>query len=124
MSDVQVSGPIFDGRADIALRHACEDSQRTIATIGASMVRTQMNSVFRTQTPYARTLVESVPDSPGWKIWHQDLIYGPWLEGVGSRNRTTRFKGYFSFRITAGRLKARAAALCDRVLVSYQGRWM
>ena len=26
------------------------------------------------------------------------VIYGPWLEGVGSRNATTRFKGYASFR--------------------------
>ncbi len=122
--DVTVSGPLFDGRADIALNHACEASARTIATIGASMVRTQMNTVFRTQTPYARTLVEAVPEAPGWKIWHQNLIYGPWLEGVGSRNRTTRFKGYFSFRITAGRLQARANALCERVIVSYQARWM
>jgi hypothetical protein len=26
------------------------------------------------------------------------VIYGPWLEGVSSRNTTTRFKGYASFR--------------------------
>lgn len=25
-------------------------------------------------------------------------VYGPWLEGVGSRNHTTRFKGYHAFR--------------------------
>lgn len=29
------------------------------------------------------------------------VVYGPWLEGVGRRNRTTRFKGYHSFRRTS-----------------------
>ena len=28
-------------------------------------------------------------------------LYGPWLEGVGRRNLTTRFKGYASFRKTS-----------------------
>ncbi len=28
------------------------------------------------------------------------VIYGPWLEGTGGRNRSTRFKGYASFRKT------------------------
>lgn len=27
-----------------------------------------------------------------------NVVYGPWLEGTGSRNQTTRFKGYHSFR--------------------------
>lgn len=26
------------------------------------------------------------------------VVYGPWLEGISSRNATTRFKGYASFR--------------------------
>ena len=28
------------------------------------------------------------------------VVYGPWLEGTSSRNSTTRFKGYRSFRRT------------------------
>ena len=28
------------------------------------------------------------------------VVYGPWLEGVGSRNASTRFKGYAAFRRT------------------------
>ena len=36
------------------------------------------------------------------------VVYGPWLEGEGSRNKTTRFKGYRSFRNTATWLNERA----------------
>ena len=30
-----------------------------------------------------------------------NVVYGPWLEGISSRNQSTRFKGYASFRRTA-----------------------
>jgi hypothetical protein len=33
-------------------------------------------------------------------------VYGPWLEGVGSRNfPVTRFRGYHAFRVAAQELK-------------------
>lgn len=121
--DVTASGPIFDGRADIALGHACRESERRIAIIGASMVRTQLNRVLRRQTPYYRMQVEAQAEAPGWKIWDQDVVYGPWLEGTGSRNKSTRFKGYFTFRLIAAQLQARAKAICESVLVSYSNRW-
>jgi len=34
------------------------------------------------------------------KIDDGEVVYGPWLEGVSSRNRATRFKGYRMFRRT------------------------
>lgn len=37
-----------------------------------------------------------------------NAVYGPWLEGVGSRNRTSRFKGYHVFRIVASGMQQRA----------------
>ena len=39
-----------------------------------------------------RDLVAIITDS--------GVVYGPWLEGTSSRNQTTRFEGYFSFRKT------------------------
>lgn len=123
--DVQTSGPIFDGRADIALGHACRDSERQIAILGASMVRTQLGRVTRnpSEPPVYQNLMEAQPEAPGWKIWDQDKIYGPWLEGTGSRNKTTRFKGYFTFRLIAVKLQARAAAVCDKIITTYSARW-
>ncbi len=123
--DVQVSGPIFDGRADLALKQACRESERSIAIIGASMLRSFMAKVFRLEStpPYYRFKVEARADAPGWKIWDQDVVYGPWLEGTGSRNKTTRFKGYFSFRKTAVKLQARARVITERIIVTYSARW-
>jgi hypothetical protein len=49
-----------------------------------------------------------------------NVIYGPWLEGISSRNNTTRFKGYFSFRL-AGQ---HAQKLSKKVLEKYINRFV
>lgn len=119
---VKTSGPLFDGRADAAAADATKDAARGVAVLGASMVRTNLNHVLRTQTPYYRLQVEAQPNPPGWKITDQGVIYGPWLEGTGSRNRTTRFKGYATFRRTVQQINARAQAIGDAVVARFMGR--
>jgi hypothetical protein len=45
--------------------------------------------------------------------------YGPWLEGTGSRNDTTRFKGYHGFRIATQELVKTAGTTADSVFKPY-----
>ena len=50
---------------------------------------------------YARHIEGSVnPASLEGVIHDSKVVYGPWLEGTSSRNNTTQFKGYASFRKT------------------------
>ena len=42
------------------------------------------------------------------------VIYGPWLEGVSTRNQTTRFKGYFSFRRTSQWLQSQVKGVVQK----------
>ena len=53
------------------------------------------------------------------------VIYGAWLEGVSSRNQTTRFKGYASFRRTEqwlqSRVKPEAKAFVHRYAKKLNG---
>lgn len=120
--EVRVSGPLFDGRAEAAIHDAEEDWAKTLATLGASMTRTELNAVLKVQTPYYRLRVEAQPDPPGWKVTDQGVIYGHWLEGDGSRNRTTRFKGYATFRRMTQRINARAKSVGQEVVARYMGR--
>lgn len=46
-----------------------------------------------------------------------NVVYGPWLEGVGSRNQSTRFKGYRMFRKTAAWLNKRSQAVVGKHLL-------
>lgn len=121
---VETSGPLFDGRADAAAAEATRESARSTAIIGASMVRSNLSKVLRREStpPYYRNRVEAQPNHPDWKITDQGVIYGHWLEGTGSRNRTTRFKGYATFRRTTQQLQARVRDIGNGVVARFIGR--
>lgn len=106
------SGPLFDHRALQAGRDGVKAAEKAVATLGASMIRSRMAAVFRVETPFYRlqNVAEEAP--PGWIIWDQDrAVYGFWLEGIGSRNKTTRFKGYFTYRRITQELRGRAPTI-------------
>jgi hypothetical protein len=46
-----------------------------------------------------------------WEVHDSGIVYGPWLEGEGSRNKTTPFKGYRMFRKVATQINRKAARM-------------
>lgn len=118
---ISKTGPLFDGRAEAAVARAANDVEKSVATLGASMIRTRLNLVLTHQTPIYRFKVVPKQTFPGWKIWDQRMIYGPWLEGTGSRNRTTRFKGYRTFRIMVIMIQDRANIIAPNIVAKYIG---
>ena len=114
---MEFNGPLFDGQAIIITSDLCEEIEREVADEGVDMVQARLDQVLKTQTPYYRTQIKAVPYGSDMKVTGEDVIYHWWLEGVGSRNfPVTRFKGYGTFRITAGALRARAASVAERVM--------
>jgi hypothetical protein len=64
-----------------------------------SITRTQES---RTYVTGRYTMPVTVDDRATDLVVTTDLAtYGPWLEGTGSRNETTKFKGYHGFRQAA-----------------------
>lgn len=118
---VEASGPLFDGRTEKAVEKAGDEWERRMGILGASMFRSRLNVVLRKQTPVYRLRVEAKEDRPGWKIWDQRMVYGPWLEGTGSRNRTTRFKGYRTARITTAKLNKMSKDVAVPIVARYIG---
>ena len=51
--------------------------------------------------------------SPHGIIHDSHVIYGPWLEGVSSRNETTRFKGYAMFRNAKQQLERKKRGILE-----------
>ena len=52
----------------------------------------------KASTGHYRRNIHSMRQGLHGRIDDGKVIYGAWLEGTGSRNATTRFKGYGSFR--------------------------
>ena len=67
---------------------------------GLSEIGFWMDQFFKAPTPYYETQVTFDRSGHEMVIHDRGIIYGPWLAGVGTRNATSRFKGYTHWRRT------------------------
>lgn len=113
---VKTKGPIFDGRVDSIRARALDESLAEVAAEGRTMVQASLGTTLRHPTGYYSSHIRAERVSATrHEVTDDRVIYGPWLEGTGSRNRTTRFKGYFTFRKTRAALKRRSTGIARAV---------
>src|SRR6267154_2723207 len=107
--EVDTSGPFFDPRvAHEIMQRYCRRVEDAIGDRGVTLIRVFLLEHYK----YLRG-EGPVPDNPGYYnsqiqterqvdallVRDDRVVYGPWLEGVGSRNYpVTRFRGYHAFR--------------------------
>jgi hypothetical protein len=124
MSQVTVtfSGPFFDERRDEIMDRLVHDIQQTVGDEAFVKWETNMEASIRHSGPVYQKFPQVI-DRDGERVvndgWGQtnDLPYGPWLEGVGSRNSpVTRFPGYFSLKRAFEDTTAEAEELAEPVV--------
>lgn len=120
MIEIKGGGPVFDARGPAILRSFADELGEAVADEGVNTVRAEFAKVVQHPTGrYSRSIHE---DSYGSRhvISDGNMIYGPWLAGVGSRNKRSRFKGYAHWRRAVQLLERRvpetARKLTPRVL--------
>ncbi|WP_049562237.1 hypothetical protein [Nonomuraea sp. SBT364] len=121
---IHMKGPVYDGRAprvldDFAQAAVDEVAEQGFRDIGFTLVR-----VLKHPTGHYQSRIRNRPIGPLTRVLYDDrVIYGWWLEGVGSRNSpVTRFEGYFTFRRVAQHLKKKAPQIAQQTLRRYIGR--
>ena len=120
MVDVRVSGPVFDGRADAAVRDFCDEAERDIAGQAYSEVMTNLNQSIKNPTPNYETQITVTQRGADQVVHDRGIVYGPWLEtGAGRR---TRFRGYHSFARARAAIETKAPAIVQRALRRALGR--
>ena len=112
---IRRSGPWFDGRAARAMERACDDALDDVAAYTEERVLMGTSANFKTRTPYYETRITTERVSDEVSLVHdQGVIYGPWLEGVGSRNYPhTRFRGYGHWRLAKQAVARRGPQIAD-----------
>jgi hypothetical protein len=113
--DIDFNGPLFDGRAERAMEDACDDARDDVASYAEERVLMGTSASFKTRTPYYETRIETTRVSSEVSLVHDnDVIYGAWLEGVGSRNfPATRFKGYRHWRLAKQAVERRGPQIAE-----------
>ncbi len=113
-TSVEYGGPIFNGQGPSIVVRSARDMEEHLAEEGADMVRTELMHVLRRETPYYRTQITTREMYGRHVITDGGVVYGPWLEGTSERNRTTRFKGYATFRRMAQQLDRDSTRIVQR----------
>jgi hypothetical protein len=113
---VSASGPLFDGTAEKAIRDFRLAAERDIAEVGVGLVKDRLHSVLKHPTGRYESRIGISKDN---LITDGGIVYGPWLEGVSSRNTKTRFKGYSTFRRVKQELQVKAAEIAEKTLQNY-----
>jgi hypothetical protein len=114
--DIKFSGAVFDGRAAADIEHMAAEVQSEVARWAEYQWQKNMDASFRHPTGRYQSHVNIAKRGPDLVVndgWPESrLPYGPWLEGVGSRNSpVTRFPGYFALRRAAERIRAEVPAI-------------
>jgi hypothetical protein len=113
--DIDFQGPLFDGRAERAIERACDDAHEDVAAYAEERVLMGTSASFKTRTPYYETRITTTRVSSEVSlVTDQGVIYGPWLEGVGSRNRPRPgFPGYGHWRKAKQAVAARGPQIAE-----------
>lgn len=126
--DVKVAtqGPLFTRMAPDQLQKAVQSGIRELVQKGeqrlAEQLRPRPAGVFlsvaqagekkASQGHYRRNISSEFKNMSAM-IHDGDVEYGPWLEGVSSRNDSTRFKGYHQYKATSTYLQKISRGIMD-----------
>lgn len=97
---VKVRGPVFDGRAFAMISSATRTAAHTVAEYAEELIQARLSEVLQHPTgAYQSRINVRAVNQYAYEVNDDNCIYGPWLEGTGSRNSpVTRFAGYSTFR--------------------------
>lgn len=115
----RTQGALFDERAHRYFSDFEGDLEEEGAEWALNHIKRTFHTSFKQPTGYYESNVTIHHTSYGEEVWdggEAGPVYGPWLEGVGSRNNSTRFRGYFAFRKAATALEQHIEGLGDRLL--------
>lgn len=113
---VDFHGPFFEsGRRNAVMRKLEHDTQDEIDRYAVDLIVTLLAAVLKHPTGYYQSKIRAHRHSTHTIIDDGRVVYGPWLEGTGSRNYpVTRFKGYHTFRRASQILPEKAHAIARR----------
>lgn len=115
----RTQGALFTTEAHRLFEEFEDDLEEEGAEWALDHIKRTFHTSFKEPTGSYESHVRIHGTPSGQEVWDGGAAgpaYGPWLEGVGSRNDTTRFKGYHAFRKAAAALEARIEAMGERLL--------
>ena len=97
-TQVLLSGPLFT-EPDRILRNSITRHNLTLAKGTQRRIKERLDKVLVNPTGFYRAHIQITAVAGEFaEVTDSGVIYGPWLEGIGSRNSLQGFRGYATFR--------------------------
>lgn len=121
---VDARGALFDGTALRDVAAMMLDVEDALANSGVEFVQYQLAANLKNPTGYYQSQIHVARQNQENIVTDGGVVYGLWLEGVGSRNYpATRFRGYASFRRATQQLNQAAELIATIVVERYVSHW-
>lgn len=108
-------GPIVEGHLARGMPAVVAEIEHDIGDYAVHHIQQRLDQVLVNPTGRYRSSIHTVITGNGLLV-EDGTVYGAWLEGVGTRNRSSRFKGYRTFRIVAQDVRREAPEIARRLL--------
>jgi hypothetical protein len=117
VSIVGATGAISNGTAERIIIDGTDSIAEQLAQKTVTAVRSQLDNVLKNPTGYYKSQISADKVQNGsYSVSDSGVVYGPWLEGVSSRNDTTSFKGYHTFEIVSQEIEPELGSAIDEYI--------
>lgn len=121
--EVNVSGAVVDGTWPAVMEDIGLAVAEPVANQAYANWHTFLDMNLRFPTPIYETMIQVDRSAPDWRVHDNGMVYGPWLEGTGSRNYpVTRFRGYHSAETATALTESDVMRLVEPVIDDYVSR--
>lgn len=122
MTGTRITGPLFDGRAIRAADGLSVGIEDRAGQLIVNDVKAVLDVSVQNPTGNYERHIRTERQQNDLSVNDSGIIYGPWLEGISSRNVSTRFKGYAAFRKAFQSSQAKVMPIADGLLGTYMGK--
>lgn len=116
----ELRGPVFDKAASkAAANRMIVGINDAIAVEAVNRIKQRLGQVLQNPTGFYESRIQVDRRTVYRGVSDGGVVYGGWLEGVSSRNATTRFKGYRTFRTIRQDIDNIATQIAEPLVAQY-----
>lgn len=121
---IKKSGPFLAGKFEERMPGVIDEIDKAGAAYALNALQDRFNQVLQHPTGRYQSHLQVSKDSVGTMVSDGPMgaIYGGWLEGVASRNRRSRFKGYGTFRYVAQKVRIHTIEIANKAVAEFVKR--
>lgn len=119
--DIKKAGPFLSGQFEKTMPGVIEQINQAGADYALKEVSRIADQDFQHPTGRYQSHLQITSNDLGLQVDDDGMgvLYGAWLEGVASRNKRSRFKGYFLWRRAAQKVRINTIAIANKAVAEF-----